>query len=87
VRGRSPTATLELVSCVAESPHLSVEDNGREPNVLCQGKMAVVACLCKLTRTEYGQHSFSVNLALCTVNLNFQFAGRAQWYGAGLRSG
>jgi hypothetical protein len=48
---------------------LRVKDGTRRQRLLYQGKMAIVACLSKLPKTQHDPLSFSVDLTLFTVSL------------------
>jgi hypothetical protein len=47
-----------------------MDDNTRRQRVY-QGKVAIVACLSKLPKTQHDPHYFAVNVTLLMVNLEF----------------
>ncbi|GFG38323.1 hypothetical protein Cfor_01734 [Coptotermes formosanus] len=65
--GQSSTTTPKLVNYISDSRNLlRVKDNIKRQKLLYQGKMAVVACLSKLPRTQHDPLSFTVDVTLFT---------------------
>jgi hypothetical protein len=45
-------------------------DNGRR-QMMYQGRVAIFACLSRLSKTQHDPKSFAINLTLLTVNLEY----------------
>jgi len=50
-----------------------MKDSTTRQKLLYQGKMAIIACLCKLPRTQHDPLSFVVDVTVFTVSLSLSY--------------